>query len=160
MTENRASGATIPGNNAAAGDPMDAPLQIGGFMVDRRGRLRPHRPQGRPALRFRWRGHDCTAVLGPKGLELSARAGEIPSTATAVERRGAVIRALDALPSELPPDWTLALSPSHALWLDASREIEAPTATRLIAEMVRFALALDPYLDRLSAAGLEGTPST
>ncbi|MFC0408753.1 hypothetical protein [Roseomonas elaeocarpi] len=139
---------------------MDPALQIGGFVVDRRGRLRPHRPQERPALRFRWRGHDCTAVLGPKGLELSARAGEIPSTVSAAERRGAVIRAIDALPRDLPPDWTLSLSPSHALWLDAARAVEAPTATRLIAEMVRFALALDPYLDRLSAAGLEGTPST
>ncbi len=128
-----------------------APLILGPFAVERNGALRPRQPGPPPALRFAWRGRRCEAALAPDGLQLAAIAGRIPSTAEAEADRAAAFAALATLPGSLPPGWRLRLLPDHRIRLEAT-EAAAPTATGMIAAMVRFALALDPYLDRLDSA--------
>ena len=49
----------------------------------------------------------------------------------------------------------MKLLPDHRVQLQSEATLTTPpTATSLIAAMVRFALALDPYLDRLEEAGV------
>jgi hypothetical protein len=142
-------------------------LTLGPFAVHPDGILRPRAPALRPALRFAWRGRPCEAAMhGPEeGLRITAIAARVPSTAEhgAEHRRGS-LAALADLPPSLPAGWRLALTPDHRVRLEAPAPLEpgrAPTAVALIAAMVRFCLALDPYLDRLEAAlGAPGTENT
>jgi hypothetical protein len=56
------------------------------------------------------------------------------------------------MPAELPEGWLLRLTADHRVAL----ERHAPprtTAVALLGEMVRFAMALDPYLERLEGVG-------
>jgi hypothetical protein len=136
-------------------------LHLGPFAVQPTGELRL-RPAGPPraALRFAWRGRPCEAEVEEESLRIAAIAGQVPSTADpGVDRRGA-LAALAGLPGHLPEGWRLRLLPDHRVRLETEAPLEAaPTAVRLITEMVRFALALDPYLDRLEAAGTAAPPS-
>ncbi|MFT8245811.1 hypothetical protein [Roseomonas sp. BN140053] len=145
--------------------PSRFPLPLGAFAVGEDSSLSPREPGTEPALRFLWRGHPCRAALGAAGLQLSAEAGRVPSTAGNAAAREPAFAALAALPGELPAGWNLALLPDHRVRLDASASIAGPTtAPAIVAAMVRFALALDPYLERLASAGIaggaSGTPST
>jgi hypothetical protein len=136
-------------------------LTLGPFAVDQDGTLQPREPGLRPAVRFAWRGRHCEAALSGEAVQLAAFAGRIPSTAEAGADRPLAFEALAALPRSLPPGWQARLLPDHRIMLESSAPLpEPPTATELVAAMVRFALALDPYLDRLdSACGPSGEPS-
>ena len=134
------------------------PLIVGPFTVSPDGALQPREAAQPPALRFSWRGRRCEAAVGMDGLHLAAIAGRIPSTAEPGADRATAFEAVAALPGTLPPGWRVQLLPDHRIRLAAATDTaEAPTATSVIAAMVRFALALDPYLDRLESA-LAGPP--
>lgn len=127
-------------------------ITLGPFAVGRDGTLSPRSPGIRPSLRFAWRGRVCEALLTNGDLRLRAVAGRIPSSADPDSDRAGTWRALAALPPELPEGWQLQLTADHRLAL----EMQMPageTAVALLGDMVRFALAMDPYLDRLEAAG-------
>jgi hypothetical protein len=127
-------------------------LAHGPFDVAPDGSLGLRRP---PALRFAWRGRAVEAHLGDGRIAFSARAGALPSTAEPMADRRAAVATVAGLPAELPEGWRLLLSPDHRLRLEAELPIPGPTtATGLVSAMVRFALALDPYLDRLEFAGV------
>ena len=137
---------------------MPITLTLGPFAVGEDGVLVPRAPELHPpCLRFAWRGRRCEARLdGPEELWLAAIAARIPSTAEpdGAARRGAAFAALGAIAPALPSGWRLALTPDHQVRLEARARLAAPvTATGLLAAMVTFALALDPYLDRLDSAG-------
>ncbi len=74
---------------------------------------------------------------------------------TAADRPGA-LAALASLPPAMPQGWRLRLLPDHRISLEAEEALDSPpTAVALVTRLVRFALALDPYLDRLEEAGTE-----
>jgi hypothetical protein len=134
-------------------NPTTSSLTLGPFAVDRDGTLQPRAPGLRPAMRFAWRGRRCEAALTREEVHLAAFAARIPSTAEAREGRPGAFEAIAALPGSLPPGWKARLLPDHRVVLEAAAPLsEPPTATELVAAMVRFALALDPYLDRLESA--------
>lgn len=155
--------------NAGAESPPSGTLHsdnilLGAFAVRPDGSLSARVPGTPPALRFAWKGRPCSAILGENGLELSAEAGMVPSTADAPAAREAALGALNILPGELPGGWELRLSPDHRVRLGAKTTLDGPaTAATLVTAMVRFALALDPYLSRLGdvvgPAGFSGKPS-
>jgi hypothetical protein len=137
--------------------PSDAPFTHGPFLVGGDGSLHPRTA---PCLRFLWRGRRCEARLAGGRMQLTASAGAIPYTAEGPARRAETLAAIGALPAELPPGWRLRLLPDHRLRLEAEAALPDPTtATALVARLVGFALALDPYLDRLDSAGVAGAPS-
>jgi hypothetical protein len=128
-------------------------LTLGPFAVAQDGTLSPRAPDLRPALSFAWRGRRCEAEWDHAGaLRLRAFAGRIPSTADRGSSRRQAFAAAATLPPELPEGWKLRLTPDHRLTVEAEAPLRA-TAVELLGEMVRFALALDPWLDRLEAAG-------
>ncbi|NKC33153.1 hypothetical protein [Falsiroseomonas selenitidurans] len=132
---------------------MDS-IPHGPFLVSQHGALTPVR---RPALRFAWRGRGCEATFSEGQLSLAAQAGAVPYTAEHPAARPAAFAALGRMPRELPAGWRLRLLPDHRVQLESAVPLAgAPTATELVREMVRFALALDPYLDRLESAGVAG----
>ncbi|TCZ65927.1 hypothetical protein [Roseicella aquatilis] len=127
-------------------------LILGPFTVERDGILRPRVPEAAPALSFSWRGRHCEAAVAQDGLHLAALAGRVPSSAEPGTDRAAAFGTLATLPRSLPPGWRLHLLPDHRIRLEAATDMPAsPTATSLLAALVRFALALDPYLDRLES---------
>ncbi len=150
--------------HAASGSPPDG-LCLGAFRVQPDGSLAAREPGAPPALRFSWRGRLCSATLGIDGLALSAEAGLVPSTAEAPLAREAVFGTLTALPAELPRGWEVRLTPGHGVRLSVTTALDGPaTAAVLVTAMVRFALALDPYLallgDAVGPAGSSpGSPS-
>lgn len=134
----------------------------GPFLVEPDGALLPVRP---PALRFAWRGRPCKARLADGKLCLSAGAGAVPYTAERAADRPGAFAAIAALPAHLPGGWRLRLLPDHRLLVEAEDALPTPTtAITLVGALVRFALALDPYLDRLESAGVAaaagGRPGT
>lgn len=125
----------------------------GSFLIDRYGVLQPREPARAPALRFAWRGRRCQAAMSADGIRIETILGRIPSTAEGADRPQA-FATLAELPARLPAGWRLRLLPDHRIRLEAATETAGPaTATKLLAAMVRFALALDPYLDRLDSVG-------
>lgn len=128
-------------------------LTLGPFAVDRDGTLQPREAGVRPAMQFAWRGRRCEALLSPEAVRLAAVAARIPSTAESGADRSQAFEAMAALPASLPPGWQARLLPDHRILLESHAALpEPPTATELVAAMVRFALAMDPYLDRLETA--------
>lgn len=134
-------------------------LMLGPFAVDDGGRITARAGAAPPAMRFAWRGHPCEARLEPGGLRLSALAGRIPSTAEPGADRPWTLRALREVPRELPADLRLRVTADHRLRLEREEARPGETASALLAQMVRFALALDPYLERLDSVGA-GTAKT
>jgi hypothetical protein len=142
--------------------PLDTPLTLGPFKVDREGRLAPSTPDQFPAFRVQWRRRDVTARLasseGTRGtLALEAVLGRVPSTgpmqAPATAAREAAFATLHALPRTLPPGWRLALRPDHRIALEAHIALDLPTsAASLLTEVTLFLLRLAPYLDLLAEA--------
>ncbi len=128
------------------------PIEHGPFRVEADGALCPLRP---PALRFDWRGRPVHAAWEESALRLSTQAGRVPFTAEARAHRPHAFAMLRGLPADLPAGWRLRLMPDHGVRLEAALPLpDRPTATAIMEAMVRFALALDPYLDRLESAGV------
>jgi hypothetical protein len=129
-------------------------LTLGPFAIAPDGSLTPRAPGVRPALRFAWRGRRCEAEMLEDGLRLRARTGRIPSSAERGRSRRHAFAAATALPPELPAGWTLRLTPDHHLEMEAEAPLSG-TAVELVSEMVRFGFALDPWIDRLEAGGVD-----
>ena len=133
------------------------PITLGPFAVDRDGILHPRDSNARPALQFAWRGRTCAAELTGSALHLVSCAARMPSSAEPGVDRNRAFAAVAALPRRLPRGWRARLLPDHRLRLEAQAELGSPpTATNMIAAMVRFAMALDPYLDELESEGVGG----
>lgn len=131
-------------------------LPHGPFLVSDDGSLKPMRDA---AMRFVWRGRGCLATLSDGQINLAAQAGAVPFTAEQPLARPGAFAALGAMPGDLPQGWRLRLMPDHRVQLEAAFDLRGDTtATALVSAMVRFALALDPYLDRLELAGLAALP--
>jgi hypothetical protein len=136
-------------------------LLIGPFAVAPDGAIGPASPDTRPVLRFAWRGHACEAAVGPRRLTLRAWAGRIPSTAEPDACRASAFGAISDVAQLLPTGWAARLAADHRVRLETDQTLSGPvSAVTLIAEMVRFALALDPYLERLDAAGVAESAGT
>ncbi len=127
-------------------------MTIGPFNVAPDGTLSRRAPDLQPIVRYAWRGRPCAASVTDEALTLSGYAGRIPSTAERGADRAAALEALGDLRQELPDGTELHLLPDHRMVL---RHAAPPVggAISLVSEMVRFAMAMDPYLDRLAAAG-------
>lgn len=137
------------------------PLPLGPFDVERDGILALRDPPGGALLRFRWRGRPCEAHFGADGVQLGAIAGRVPSTANPAADRAGTFAALREMPPSLEEGWRVGLTPDHRIRVEAQEDIPMPaTTTRLIAAMVRFALSLDPIIDRLDSAGAEPPPGS
>lgn len=131
-------------------------IPLGRFAVSPDGALVPQPDPERPALRFAWRGRHCEARVDPGGIALAADAARIPSIADSAADRPRAFAALAVMPRRLPQGWSLRLLPDHRIRLEAAAPLDSPAnATALVAALVRFALALDPYLDTLEAEGAE-----
>ncbi len=127
-------------------------ITLGPFAVSPDGTLSPRAPGLSPAIRFAWRGRSCEALMHEGSLRLRAIAGRIPSTAEPGADRHFTARAVADMPAEMPEGWRLRLTADHRVAV----EVQAPprsTAVGVLGELVRFALALDPYLDRLEGVG-------
>lgn len=138
--------------NTAASSRADLVTTLGPFAVSRDGRLVPRDDQVRPALRFAWRGRSCEALMQDDRLHLRAIAGRIPSTAERGTDRGYTLREVAGLPAEMPDGWRVTLTADHRVTVE-TEAAHRTTAVSVLSEMVRFAMALDPYLDRLEAVG-------
>ncbi len=124
----------------------------GPFEIEPDGRLRTLRP---PRLRFAWRGRVVEAELEEGGVALSALAGALPYTAEDPGARPVAAAAVALLPAELPAGWRLRVTAEHRLRLEAVMPLPGgTTAVLLVTAMAGFAIALDPYLDRLDSAGV------
>ena len=138
-------------------------ITLGPFAVSPDGLLQPRRAGLHPALRFAWRGRACEAALEGQALRLAAVAARVPSTAEPGADRPGAFAALAGLSRSLPSGWRLDLLPDHRIRIETTAPLATPPiATALIAALVRFALALDPYLDRLDSTcgSAAGTAST
>ena len=133
------------------GEFPHGPFPHGPFLVEPDGALVP---RCAPALRFAWRGRPCEARLADGQVSLAAAAGEVPYTAERGADRPPVFAAMNALAAELPAGWRLCVMPNHRLRIEAQAGLPAPiTTVALVTALVRFVLALDPYLERLELAG-------
>ncbi|WP_270933744.1 hypothetical protein [Falsiroseomonas oryzae] len=134
----------------------DGAVPHGPFLITAEGELHPQRV---PALRFAWRGRNCEARLADGTVRLSAGGGAVPYTAERQQDRAAALAEVGRLRADLASGWRLRVMPDLRLWLEADAPCPDPvTATGLVAAMVGFVLALDPYLDRLEAAGVPASP--
>jgi len=139
---------------ACLASPAADRFRVGSFLVEPDGGMRM---RGDPALRFAWRGRGCGARISDGRLRLSVAAGAVPYTAERPGDRPAAFAAIGRLSMELPRGWRLRVLPNHTLLLEKDRPLLEPTtAATLVSAMVQFALALDPYLDRLELAGVAG----
>ncbi|WP_149540782.1 hypothetical protein [Siccirubricoccus phaeus] len=131
-----------------------SPLPLGPFAVHRDGTLDTREPDVRPAMRFHWRGRRCEAGFSPRGLQLSTIAARVPSTADRAVDRPRAFATLAEMRNALPEGWRLRLLPDHRIRIEAEAPFaDPPTAVSLVSSMVRFALEIDPYLDRLALGG-------
>lgn len=127
-------------------------MTLGPFAVAPDGTLSPRAAGLSPALRFAWRDRICEAVVMERGVKLRAIAGRIPSTAERGVDRHGTMRAVAGMSADMPRGWHLRLMADHRLAIETDTP-PRETAVALLGELVRFALALDPYLDQLEAAG-------
>jgi hypothetical protein len=129
-------------------------IALGRFAVAPDGALTARHPPEAPALRFAWRGRPCQARCDPGAIRLAADVARIPSTADRAADRPRSFAAVAALPRRLPDGWQARLLPDHRIRIETEAPMDSPSnATALVAALVRFALALDPYLDVLEAEG-------
>lgn len=130
-------------------------IPLGRFAVTSDGALAPREPHPAACLNFAWRGRACRAELGAEGVRLAVDAARIPSTADPGADRRRAFAALADLPGSLPAGWQARLLPDHRIRVETRAPIGAPAnAIALVSAMVRFALDLDPWLDRLEADGM------
>ena len=127
------------------------PTMLGPFAIAPDGALNP-RPSAAPAaIRFAWRGWRCDTTLTEGHLLLGVFAGRVPATAERGADRAGAIAALRGLRG-LPAGVRLCVAPDHSIRFEAARRLAGPpTAVALVAAIVGFGLALDPYLDALAA---------
>lgn len=131
-------------------------IALGPFAVTSDGAIAPRQPLPVACLRFAWRGRACHAELGAEGVRLAVDAARIPSTADPGADRRRAFAALAQLPASLPPGWRARLLPDHRIRVEAMSRLGAPAnPIALVSAMVRFALDLDPWLDRLEAEGMD-----
>jgi hypothetical protein len=129
-------------------------IELGRFAVAPDGALTPRSMPEPPALRFAWRGRRCEAHFDPGCIRLEADAARIPSTAERPFDRPRAFAAVAGLAHSMPSGWRAQLMPDHRIRIEAEAPMDAPSnVTALVSAMVRFALALDPYLDTLEAEG-------
>ena len=129
-------------------------IELGPFAVAPDGALTPRSMPEPPALRFAWRGRTCQAHFDPGWIRLETDAARIPSTAERPYDRPRAFAAVAGLPHNLPDGWQARLLPDHRIRIEAAAPMDCPSnVIELVSAMVRFALALDPYLDRLEAEG-------
>ena len=131
---------------------LGAMIKHGPFRIAPDGALALRDGDRPPEIRFDWKGRTCDARLDADRLRMGAVAGRVPSTAEPGASRAQTFAALAALPAALPGGWRLRLTADHRLRVEAEAPAEL-SASGLVSAMVRFALALDPYLDTVEAAG-------
>jgi hypothetical protein len=130
-------------------------IPLGPFAVTPDGAIAPRAPHPAPCLRFAWRGRPCQARIDAGGVRMAVEAGRIPSTADPGADRRRAFAALADLPGHLPPGLRARLTPDHRIRVEALAPVAPPAnAIALIAALVRFALEIDPWLDRFEADGL------
>jgi hypothetical protein len=128
---------------------------LGPFLVEESGRLLVKEPGSKPGFSFLWRGRRFSVALAERSMAWTAILGKVPSSATGRERREAGLAALRALPQILPSGWTLRLTADHRVQLSAETEMAWPAhVSMLMQPVVRFLLAVGPYLDLIEEAGL------
>lgn len=133
--------------------PLASPLlTLGPFAVAPDGTLSPRAPGLRPAIRFAWRGRACEALMQDGALRLRVLAGRIPSTAERGADRHFTARAVAEFPPRMPEGWLMRLTADHRIAVETAGP-PRNTAVTLLGDMVRFAMALDPYLDQLEGVG-------
>ncbi|WP_244407777.1 hypothetical protein [Roseomonas fluvialis] len=130
-------------------------IPLGPFAVTPDGAFAPRAPHPLPCLRFAWRGRACEARIAAEGVRMAVDVGRIPSTADPGADRRRAFAALADLPASLPPGLQARLLPDHRIRVEATAAVIPPAnAIALVAALVRFALEIDPWLDRLEADGL------
>ncbi len=110
---------------------------------------------------MRWRGRRIGVRLQHDRIALRASLGMVPSTAALPDRalRARSLEAVQWLSSRLPAGWRVEVPPDYRVNIGAETLIRMPpTATSLIAEVTRFILELDPFLDFLDEHGLDPGP--
>jgi hypothetical protein len=134
--------------------PVIDTTALGHLAIDPEGRLAPKLGDRPVEFTFDWRGRRCGVELSSEGLVVEIDAAPIPSTAEGRDQRQASFATLAALTPGISDGWRLGLTPDHRILFEADLALLKPTnSPELIAALVRFVLALDPYLDRLEAAG-------
>lgn len=129
-------------------------ITLGPLAIDPEGRLTPKLADRPLEFTFDWRGRRCRAELSTEGLVVETDAARIPSTTEGRDLRQNSFTTLAALNPGLPEGWSMGLTPDHRIRFEADLALVSPTnSPELVAALVRFVLALDPYLDRLEAAG-------
>ena len=126
------------------------------FDVDRAGRLRASLPDAKLGMNFRWRGRSIATDLysdakAPTAvMVLRTQAGRIPSSALAADARPEAFDLLRRLPSLLPKDWTVTMTPDHGLQLRGEAHVPMPALiSDLLVPAVQFCLAAAPLFDLL-----------
>ncbi len=132
---------------------------MGPFVVQEDGRLTLRDPAQPPGFRFVWQSCAVRVGLREDRLILRALVGHVPSmVASSVQLRQAVFDMLRALVDGLPEGWRMRLLPDHTVAFDIEDVLSAPpTASELLTRLTLFVLALQPYLDFATEAGLEPT---
>ena len=123
---------------------------VGGFMFQWRGRpialsiTAPPRAEGLPDG-----GRALCAV------NISARVGRVPSTATMPDRRPEAFQLSTALRTLMPAGWSVRLLADHMLEFQAEELLPLPAHVgELLVPATRFTLGIAPYLDLIEEWGM------
>ena len=129
-------------------------IELGGFAVAPDGALTPRGLPDPRRCASPGAGDPARPMSMPAGSGWRVDAARIPSTAERPADRPRAFAAVAGLPRNLPTGWQARLLPDHRIRIAAEAPMDCPSnVTALVAAMVRFALALDPYLDALEAEG-------
>jgi hypothetical protein len=134
---------------------------FGSFLVDETGRISPRVTERPPSFSVRWRGRRIGVRLQDDRIALRASLGMVPSTAALPNHalRARSFEAVQWLSSRLPTGWRVEVPPDYRVNIEAETMAGMlPTAISLIAEVTRFILELDPFLDFLDEHGLAPGP--
>lgn len=130
-------------------------ITLGRLEATADGAIAPPTAADAPSLRFAWRGRPCRAEIGHDAIRFAADAARIPSTAEPGADRRRAFQAMADLPESLPEGWRARLTADHRIQVETLTPLALPAnATALVGTLVRFALALDPVIDRLEAEGV------
>jgi len=131
---------------------------LGSFVVDEAGGMSARATERPPRFSVRWRGRRIGVRLERDRIALHASLGMVPSTAALLDHtmRARSLEAVQRLSSRLPAGWKIAVPPDYRVNIEAEMPLAMPpTAIGLIAEVARFILELDPFLDFLDEVGLD-----